>query len=147
MSGLHLEAAEVDAEIGRIEIPRMKLDTTMVEGVSLPTLDNGPGHWPGTAMPGHLGNVVIAGHRVSGPKPFYDIDKLQPGDPVTFVVDGGRYVYTVRETKIVKPNAMWILSQHPEKTATLFACHPKGSTRFRIVVFLDYAPELSSPVA
>ena len=102
-------------EIGRIEIPRMKLDTTMVEGVSLPTLDNGPGHWPGTAMPGHLGNVVIAGHRVSGPKPFYDIDKLQPGDPVTFVVDGGRYVYTVRETKIVKPNAMWILSQHQEK--------------------------------
>ena len=134
-------------QIGSISIPDIKIDEPMFEGVSLPTLNKGPGHWPGSALPGQLGNVVVAGHRVSHNHPFRDIDKLKPGNQVVFTVDGGRYVYLVRETKIVNPDALWIVEQTPTKTATLFACHPKGSTKKRIVVFLDYAPALSSPAA
>jgi sortase A len=113
--------------------------------VSLPTLDKGPGHWPGTALPGRLGNVVVAGHRVSHDRPFYDIDKLKKGDEIVFTIDGGTYVYLVTKLEIVDPDALWIVSQTPTKTATLFACHPKGSTKKRIVAFADYAPEKSSP--
>jgi sortase A len=134
-------------QIGSIAIPDIQIDEPMFEGVSLPTLNKGPGHWPGSALPGQLGNVVIAGHRVSHNHPFRDIDKLKPGNQVIFTVNGGRYVYLVRETKIVSPDALWIVEQTPTKTATLFACHPKGSTKKRIVVFLDYAPTLSTPAA
>ena len=56
----------------------------MFEGIRLSTLDRGPGHWPGTAMPGELGNVVVAGHRVSHNEDFRNLDQLVPGDEVIF---------------------------------------------------------------
>ena len=131
--------------IGTIELPSIGVKESMYEGVTMPTLNRGPGHWPGSAMPGRKGNVVIAGHRVSHTHPFRDLDKLKPGDPVVFTVGTGRYVYLVDHTKIVSPYDLYILEQTPAKTATLFACHPKGSTKQRIVVFLKYAPSQSQP--
>jgi sortase A len=123
-------------EVGSIEIPALKVDETMYEGIRLTTLDRGPGHWPGTAMPGQVGNVVIAGHRVSHSKPFRNVDRLVAGDEVVFNTADGRFVYTVVSQEIVKPDALYIVDQTPDKTATLFACHPPGSTRERIVVHL-----------
>ncbi len=130
------KAPEPRVEIGRIEIPRIGLDVSMFEGVSLTTLDNGPGHWPGTAMPGQIGNVVIAGHRVSHSKPFRYIDQLEVGDEVILTTADGRFVYLVTGARIVEPDALHIVDQTPEATATLFACHPPGSTRQRYVVHL-----------
>jgi len=111
----------------------------MYEGVTLTTLNRGPGHWPGTAMPGDVGNVVIGGHRVSHDKPFRNIDQLVTGDEVVFNTDGGRFVYTVVSTEVVTPDAIWIVNQTPERTATLFACTPPGSTSHRLVVHLALA--------
>ena len=51
--------------IGRLSIPRLDLDTDLYQGLSLSTIDNGPSHWPGSALPGHFGNVTLAGHRVT----------------------------------------------------------------------------------
>lgn len=126
-------------ELGSIEIPKIGIVKRMLEGISLNTLDLGPGHWPGTAMPGQVGNVVVAGHRTSHDKPFRNIDQLAPGDEVIFNTADGRFVYLVTGTSIVKPEAVYIINQTPEKTATLFACHPVGSTRERIVVHLVLA--------
>jgi sortase A len=126
--------------LGTIEIPSIGVTKSIYEGITLTTLDHGPGHWPGTAMPGHQGNVVIAGHRVSHDKPFRNIDKLQPGDQVILTTDEGRFVYQVTGTDIVYPDALWIVDQTVDYTATLFACHPAGSTRQRIVVHLAYLP-------
>lgn len=123
-------------ELGTIEIPRLDLVRTISEGIRLSTLDRGPGHWPGTAMPGEVGNAVFAGHRVSHNEDFRDLDQLRPGDEV--IMDGvfGRHVYRVVSTAIVAPDAMWIVDQTYERTATLFACHPPGSIAERIVVHL-----------
>lgn len=129
-------AAEPRVELGSIAIPRLNLLATMFEGVSLTTLDNGPGHWPGTAMPGHRGNVVVAGHRTSHSRPFRHLELLVPGDEVLFDGPEGRFVYTVMQTEIVTPNALHIIDQADAYTATLFACHPVGSTKQRIVVHL-----------
>jgi sortase A len=129
-------ADEPYTEIGRIEIPKIGLDHALLRGISLTTLDQGPGYWPGTAMPGQLGNLVVAGHRTSHGKEFRHIDELVPGDEVIFTTDAGRFVYTVVDTTVVAPDAMYIIDQTPEATATLFACHPPGSTRQRIVVHL-----------
>lgn len=133
-------ASEPLTPIGRIEIPKIGVDRTMYEGITLRTLDRGPGHWPGTAGAGHVGNSVIAGHRTSHNKDFRKIDQLEPGDEIIISTDEGRFVYHVTRTEIVKPDAIWIVDQTPTATATLFACHPPGSTRERIVVFADLAP-------
>ena len=132
-------AKEPLTELGSLEIPKLKVTEPLLEGISLNTLDRGPGHWPGTAMPGHIGNVVVGGHRTSHSRPFRHIDQLVPGDEVILTTLEGRFVYKVTSTKIVTPDAMWIVDQQPTFTATLFACHPVGSTRERIVVFLELA--------
>jgi sortase A len=89
----------------------------------------------GTAAPGGSGNVVIAGHRTTHGAPFGDLDRLQPGDLVLFE---GRYgvdiMYSVTETLIVTPDAIWVTYDTGDDIATLIACHPKGSLRQRIVV-------------
>lgn len=132
------DAVEPVVQVGSIELPAIGVAKPMYSGVSLAVLDHGPGHWPGTAEPGQVGNVVIAGHRMSHDRPFRDLDLLVPGDEM-FLTDaaGARFLYHVVGTEIVTPDAMWIVDQTPASTATLFACHPKGSTRERIVVHLE----------
>lgn len=132
-------ADEPSIGLGSIEIPKLSINKTLFEGISLTTLDRGPGHWPGTALPGEVGNVVVGGHRTSHDRPFRHIDQLVPGDEVIFTIDTGRFVYHVTRTEIVTPDSMWIIDQTQAYTATLFACHPVGSTRERIVVFLELA--------
>lgn len=128
---------EEQVQLGRISIPALDIDWPLLEGIRLTTLDNGPGHWPGTAMPGEVGNVVVAAHRTSHGGPFRHIDTLVAGDTVTFSTDAGDVDYTVTGTQIVGPDAMWIVNPTDTPTATLFACHPPGSTRQRIVVNLE----------
>jgi sortase A len=126
--------------IGKIEIPTLGVSEYMFEGVELSVLDNGPGHWPDTAMPGQVGNMVIAGHRVSHTHPFLHINDLGVGDEVYFSAGGKKYRYEVTGTEIVDPNAIRIVDPTPTATATLFACHPPGSTTYRWVTYLKYAP-------
>lgn len=127
-------------ELGSIEIPRLRLSRLLLEGIALETLDIAPGHWPGTAMPGQPGNVVVAGHRVSHGQEFRNIHLLARGDEVIFHTRAGRFRYVVSGTSVVDGSATYITRQTPQATATLFACHPPHSTRYRYVVHLTYAP-------
>lgn len=129
-------AAEPIVEIGTIEIPRIGLSHRIWQGISMRNIDNGPSHWPGTALPGEVGNAVFAGHRVTHSKPFRNIDQLDSGDQVIFTVNDVRSVYEVIGKEIVEPTALRIVQQTDTPTATLFACHPPGSARQRYVVHL-----------
>ena len=131
--------AEDQIQIGGISIPSLGVEAPLLEGIRLTTLDNGPGHWPGTAMPGEVGNVVVAAHRTSHGGPFRDIDQLVTGDLVQFNTADGVVDYTVTGTQIVEPDALWIVDPTDTATATLFACHPPGSVAQRIVVNLELA--------
>jgi sortase A len=132
------DAAEPVIELGRIAIPAIGVDMAMYEGIRLTTLDYGPGHWPGSAMPGEPGNMVVGGHRTSKHKVFRNIDDLVAGDQIVFTdPDGTQHVYIVNRIEVVEPDAMWIVDPTETPTTTLFACHPPGSTRQRIVVFAD----------
>ncbi len=113
----------------------------MYEGIRLSTLDLGPGHWPGSALPGQQGNVVVAGHRVSKHRVFRRIDELVPGDEIRFTSDSGTFTYIVTGAQVVQPSEIWIIDQTPAFTATLFACHPPGSTAERYVVFAKLAEQ------
>ena len=133
------QAKEAVVPLGSIAIPKIGVSKIMFEGVTLTTLDRGPGHWPGTALPGQVGNVVVGGHRTSHDRPFRNIDRLVTGDEVVFTTDAGRFVYTVTATEVVTPDQVRIIEQTPDRTATLFACTPPGSTSYRLVIHLALA--------
>ena len=119
--------------VGRIIVPRIGLDVGYFEGGTTAQIDYGPSHMPHTANPGHDGNVVIAGHRVTYTHPFRDLDKMQPGDTVTFVVSYGTFTYEFTHHEIITEDETDILRPYGGRTATLFACHPPGSSQYRIV--------------
>lgn len=132
-------APEESAHLGGIVIPKLGVDAPLFEGIRLTTLDLGPGHWPGTAMPGYDGNAVVAAHRTSHGGVFRYIDTLVEGDEVIFTTTEGESRYLVTGTEVVPPTALWIVDQTDNPTATLFACHPPGSVAERIVVHLELA--------
>ena len=126
-------------KVGQIRIPRIGLVHDIFEGVSLTVVDHGPGHWPGSAMPGQLGNTVFAGHRVTHSHPFRNVDQLVPGDEVFFSTAAGEFIYKVTGTEIVGAKDTWIVTPTADATMTLFACHPPGSAKQRIVIRGAYA--------
>lgn len=120
---------------GRIEIPAIGLDEIIREGIDLSVIDQGVAHWSGTADPGGNGNMVLAGHRTIHTAPFRNIGELEPGNEIYVSrVDGVVATYRVVETLIVTPQDIWIADPTETPMLTLFACHPKGSARQRIVV-------------
>ncbi len=132
-------APEPVKRIGTIEIPKIGLTHPVFEGVTLHNIDQGPSHWPGTAVPGHPGNAVFAGHRTTNDHPFERIAELVPGDQVIFTINGARTTYVVTGDLVVSPSDTWIADQTPAMTATLYACHPPGSVDQRYVVRMALA--------
>lgn len=130
-------APEPVVEIGTMEIPAIGLVHRIFDGVTLHNIDLGPSHWTGSAMPGQMGNAVFAGHRTSNDQPFRRIDALVPGDKVVFRIGGATTTYRVTGHMVVSPSDTWIADQTTAYTATLYACHPLGSTAERYVVQLE----------
>jgi len=124
-------------EIGRIQIPRTGVDQPVREGVEQMVIDAGPAHWPGTALFGGWGNVVIAGHRSSHTEPFLRNAELTAGDEILLTDITGTYHYAVTSIEVVSNTAMWIVDQHPGRTLTIFTCHPIGSSAERLVVHAE----------
>lgn len=124
-----------------IVIPKIGVDKIVVEGVSLPDLKKGPGHYPETPLPGQDGNAAIAGHRTTYGAPFGRIDELEPGDEITVETVQGEFTYLVKEQLIVSPTQGDVLEDKGDNRLTLTACHPKYSARQRIVVVAELAPD------
>lgn len=131
------ESPEPVVQLGRLAIPAIGIDRPLLEGIRLPTFDMGPGHWPGSAMPGQQGNMVVGGHRTSANRDFRDLDQLEPGDEMIVTDNTGEtFTYVVQSTEITGPYSLRVIHQTPASTATLFACDPPGEVIQRIVVHL-----------
>ncbi|HZH19528.1 MAG TPA: class E sortase [Geodermatophilus sp.] len=98
-----------------LHVPRLGEDWTraVVEGVEPEQLEAGPGHYPGTAQPGEVGNFAVAGHRVGQGSPFLDLDSLQRGDAVVVETAGTWHVYRVTTTTVVAPTETWVVAPTP----------------------------------
>lgn len=148
------DVEEEGVALGEFRIPAIGVDQVLFEGVTVPTLKNGPGHMPWTPMPGQPGNSVISGHRTTYGAPFFDLDLLTPGDVIEVDTAIGTHTYTVRETIIVTPTDVWVTEPRDGAWLTLTTCHPKLSARERLIVFaeltagpnLEYVALLSSQV-
>ena len=114
----------------------------VVEGVRREDLKKGPGHYPGTALFGELGNAVISGHRTTYGAPFNRLDEVHTGDDVVIETGSQWFTYTVRKISVVSPHAVEVTYPVPgekgavptERLLTLTTCNPKYSARTRLIV-------------
>ncbi|MBO3746019.1 class E sortase [Streptosporangiaceae bacterium NEAU-GS5] len=150
----HPDTEDPDKPLGKVQlgralalltIPRLGADYryAIVEGVDADSLRRGPGHYPGTAQPGEIGNFVISGHRTTYAAPFNRIDELRTGDDIIVDTREKRYVYEVTQKKVVDPQQLDVIDAVPERPGvfphkaviTLTTCHPEYSARERLVVY------------
>ena len=138
---------ELGAPVARLRIERIGLDYTVVEGVRVPDLQRGPGHFPETPLPGQYGNAAIAGHRTTYGAPFGDLDKVVPGDIIEVGTLAGTYNYRVTGSVVVSPAAYGAVIptiDFSKATLTLSTCTPKYSARQRLIVQAEIVPETSA---
>jgi sortase A len=128
-----------------IHIPRLGADFSrvVVEGVRLADLARGPGHYPGTALPGQVGNLAIAGHRATNGEPFRRLNVLGKGDVVVLETRDTYYTYVVDSSEIVEPTTVNVILPVPNAPGvrpvrpllTLTTCHPRWASTHRLIVY------------
>lgn len=123
-----------DQEFALMRVPKLGLEAVVFEGVGAGTLSKGPGHLPGTPVPGQPGNSVISGHRTTHGRPFFDFDQLAEGDRIEVETAIGLHVYEVRESFVVEPTEVWVADDRPGGWLTLTTCNPKFSARERLII-------------
>lgn len=143
---------------GTMLIPRFGPDynVAIAGGVTREgTLDAiGIGHYPGTKMPGEVGNFALAAHRTTWGKPFNRIADLHVGDAIVIETPDGWYTYRFRTLEYVTPDAVEVLLPVPqmngapaaERYMTMTSCSPMYAMSERIVaysVFESFTPRAS----
>ena len=121
------------APVARLVIPRIGLDEIVVEGVGDRELNAGPGHLPGSALPGTRGNAIVSAHR---DRHFSDLGDLSIGDTITTVTQHITTTWVVNGRRVVGRRAP-VLRSTPEPTLTLTTCWPLryfGTAPDRLIV-------------
>ena len=136
--------------VAQIRIPKIGVDSIVVNGVTRDDLRKGPGHYPNTPLPGEQGNSAIAGHRTTYGAPFANLDQLAPDDLIEVRTLQGSFRFRVTEQLIVEPSNVSVIDPTPksindpgqglEATLTLTTCNPKYSAAQRLVVKAQLEP-------
>lgn len=138
-------APPVNTPIGLLTIPRIGMsDAAIVEGTAENQLQQGPGHYVGTPLPGQAGNAAIAGHRTTYGAPFYNLNELQVGDPITIQTGQGIFQYQVIMSHVVSPSNVTVLDSSPGPELTLTTCNPRYSAATRLVVVATLKTSITS---
>lgn len=137
--------------LDHLVVPAIGLNRFVVEGVSTADLQMGPGHYPGTPLPGQPGNVGIAGHRTTFGAPFFELNRLVPGDLVYLTdIDGNTWVYRVQRQWVVAPSDVGVVAPTAGAELTLTTCNPRFEATSRLIVraglYQRYAPAAQLPV-
>ncbi len=107
-----------------LEIPKLGIKIDVLYGVSDDVLRQGIGFYPQSDDP-NTGNVCIAGHRNAHGSPFWNLDKLMPGDSIILYYNDITYQYLV-SMNYITDNQDWSVIEPTDKPAiTLTTCDPK----------------------
>lgn len=134
---------------GVIYIPRFGSDfsRSVSQGVESNVLNaNGIGHYPGSEMPGEVGNFAVAAHRTTHGAPFGPIATLEVGDKIYVQTKDGYYTYVFRGLEYVRPAGVSVLDAVPDlpsltatdRVMTMTSCNPKLSASERIIAFAGF---------
>ena len=117
-----------------IRVPKINYYAAVREGVSSDILAVGPGHYPGTALPGVAGLVGIAAHNTF----WIPFGQLGAGDAVVLETRSGKYTYKVTGTQIVSPDDRTVLTSTSSSRLALTTCWPLWAGNLapqRLVIF------------
>lgn len=114
-------APDLGPALARLSIPRLDASWFVFPGLSKKELRLGPGHMPGSALPGTRGNVIIAGHRDTH---FRVLKDIRQGDELLVETRQGRFRYTVSNISIVKPTNTKALADTEDAVMNLITCYP-----------------------
>jgi sortase A len=128
-SAQHRSPIDPDS-VARIEIPRIGVGAFVKEGADDETLARAVGHVPGSARPGELGNMVLAGHRDTF---FRPLSRIKLNDRIRVIAPPYTYEYRVQSLRVVEPEETSVLASKGVEELTLVTCYP-----FR---FIGSAPE------
>lgn len=117
-----------------VSIPELDIKNATVE-VGGENLSDSLIQYPGTALPGKLGNTVVFGHSIL--PQFYDpedylsifstLPSLEKGDRIIINYDGVTYTYQVERMFEVLPTELNVLDQDVNDThLSLITCVPPG---------------------
>ena len=104
-----------------LRLPAANIEVPVLEGTSATVLNRAAGHLSGTALPGSLGNVVIAGHRDGF---FRRLKNVSVGDSIELARTGGVDRYRVDRLDVVERNDTAALQPTHAPTLTLVTCYP-----------------------
>lgn len=121
-----------------LRIPSIGVNEVVVQGVDVEDLKAGPGHYLRTADPWDPeGRVGIAGHRTTYGAPFWDLDRVRPGDEIRLITEQGEYRYEVTHSRDVPPTEGSVLRDTRLPSLVLTTCTPRFSAALRLIVFAD----------
>lgn len=89
---------------GILDIPKLGLFASVVQGIGSVTLETSIGHDPSTPWPSKTGTGLLAAHDVSF---FSQIDHLNIGDEIKYVVPCGVMIFTVTGHQVTHPGAIF----------------------------------------
>jgi len=125
------EPGEVGAR-ARIYVPRLHLASLVYAAADV---DRGPAWWSRTGRPGGGDTVAIAGHRTTHSRPFYWLETLRPRDRVFVAYRGRTTEYRVTGSRVLPATDLHIADARGREVLILSACTPRGSARYRLVVY------------
>ncbi|MCG8370245.1 MAG: class GN sortase [Proteobacteria bacterium] len=108
--------------VARLIAERRDVDLIVLAGGSGRTLAFGPGHLGASAMPGEIGNTVIAGHRDTH---FAFLRNVEVGELLGVEsITGERHVYRIVGTDVVDSRRGSLVLDTDAPTLTLVTCYP-----------------------
>jgi len=107
--------------VGRLEIPRLGVSTMVLEGIDDDTLRRAVGRIPGTAVPGQVGNIGVAGHRDTF---FWPLQRIRKNDTIRLTTHSATHHYQVESMMIVGPRDVRVLKPTRRPVLTLVTCYP-----------------------
>lgn len=120
--------------LGRLEIPRLRLATMVVQGTDKRSLQRAVGHLPTSAPLGGAGNCALAGHRDTH---FRLLEQIRTGDIARVSTLDGTFEYEVEWARVVEPGRVDLVQPTSGSVLTLVTCHPFtaiGPSEMRFVV-------------
>lgn len=118
-----------------LELERLRIRVPVFAGTGELALNRGVGWIPGTARPGEMGNIGIAGHRDGF---FRGLMHVQAGDRIELQLPDQTMVYRVSRTEVVNPGDVQVLQPQGQPSLTLVTCFPfyfVGNAPQRFIVF------------
>ncbi len=108
--------------VARLTAKARGVDLIVLAGGSGRTLAFGPGHLGASALPGEIGNTIIAGHRDTH---FRFLRDVEPGELIRVETAAGRgHLYEVTSVEIVDSRTGSVLLDTQAAMMTLVTCYP-----------------------